>query len=149
MIDDNFIRNAIPYPTRSFLEIESMQFENNERYQIAIKAFSTAVEIIQANCHINKTISMFFGSRKMELDIGGIPLSYNLPYPTLHVHIRNVIYFNIIDSSKLSYESQVGAYLEELVHAFMNTQSEELTHRIVELLYPYVKFCPEYGFVKL
>ncbi|MDO9778400.1 hypothetical protein Q7513_04610, partial [Glaesserella parasuis] len=41
-----------------------------------------------------------------------------------------------------------GAYLEELVHAFMNARNEELTHKIVELLYPCVKHSAEYGFVK-
>ncbi|MCT8829425.1 hypothetical protein Q7472_11030 [Glaesserella parasuis] len=148
MIDHNTIINSIPYPIRSFFEIESMEFEDNEQYQTAIKAFITAVDIINSHCHINKKVALFFGARQMQIDIDGIPFSYYIPQPALHLHIRNFIYLNVVESSTLSYESQVGAYLEELVHAFMNARNEELTHKIVELLYPCVKHSAEYGFVK-
>ncbi|MWQ46232.1 hypothetical protein F9874_11945, partial [Glaesserella parasuis] len=105
MIDRNTIINSIPYPIRSFFEIESMEFEDNEQYQTAIKAFITAVDIINSHCHINKKVVLIFGSRQMQIDIDGIPFSYHIPQPVLHLHIRNFIYLNVVESSTLSYES--------------------------------------------
>ncbi|EMY46514.1 hypothetical protein Q7267_11130 [Glaesserella parasuis] len=138
MISNLHVSNAIIPQHRPFFAIAcDNTIPETEPYLKSIRAFGEAVEIISKTCLLDKPVNIFFGSRRINLQIGDLLLTSQLCNSALHVsyHPSN-IHFDIHSAILQKYEAQVASYLEELVHIFMRTTNENYTHKIVEMLYP-------------
>lgn len=137
----NNIYQYIPQEYRAFFLIENAIDLSHTEVQKSLKAFSEAVSILFSHINPTKVVTVIFAGREVTLEIHGIHIHHRLIEPTLHLTLNhNTIYLDIPSAILHTYEEQVAGYLEELVHAFMNTANEPLTHQIVEWLYPKVKF---------
>lgn len=135
------ITQLIPEKYRPFFLIESDLISQAPIVQQSIQAFVEAVKLLFQFVAPTKVVTAIFSGRELTINIPGIQLRHTLIAPTLHLTLNHhTLYLDVASAILHRYEEQVACYLEELVHAFMNTKDEPLTHHIVEMLYPKVKF---------
>ncbi|OOH89498.1 hypothetical protein BMT54_06285 [Pasteurellaceae bacterium 15-036681] len=136
----DFILNEISAEYRAFFKIETNLAATSEVVH-SIQAFSQAVDLLFARIQPEKVVSCIFGFRELNINFSGLELNYALIQPTLHFTLaHNIIFFDVINSIDKPFDVQVANYLEELIHAFMNTSDEIFTHQIVELVLPSVSY---------
>lgn len=140
-IDD--IKGGIPENMRPFISIESNALP--EYQTINLKSFWKACEIISKHIEFNKVVTVIIGNSKFELDFNSGFIQYIQKQKVIHVTLlKSLIYLNFekmpIDPNKMQYKIRVAIILEELIHAFMNVTDEDLTHKIVVLMYDKIKY---------
>lgn len=135
------IYQFLPPNLRSFFLIESSLTSNASPVQQSIQAFAEAVRLLFSVASPTKVVTVVFAGREVTIEISAAEFTHKLIPPTFHLTLNHhTIYLDVVSAIQYNYEEQVACYLEELVHAFMNTSDEMLTHKIVELLYPKVTF---------
>ncbi|MFZ7239779.1 hypothetical protein ACLSYN_01705 [Avibacterium avium] len=137
------ILNNIPEQYRHYFNIAILDIDQ-EIYPL-FKNFTDAANILCRFAHINKKIDIiFYTESEAVLKTNAVSLSI-IPNnkDTVHFYVGQTIFYNLSKAIQYPKEVQITAYLEELVHVFMNVNDEILVKEIVSSMYEGVVYNKE------
>lgn len=126
---------------RSFFNIHPVRFVQSE-HQV-FKNFVEAVNILCKFIDINKKVDIHFISTENPIfNADGTLISFQFRNDGIHMTYNSSIFLNTHISKEYPDELQIAAYLEELLHFFMNIKDEHLVKQVLAIMYPVVKYDP-------
>ncbi|SEQ73833.1 hypothetical protein [Basfia succiniciproducens] len=137
------ILNNIPEQYRNYFNLAISDIDQ-DIYPL-FKNFTDAVNILCRFAHINKKVDIVFYT-ELEPALKTSTVSLNIALnnqDTIHFYVGQIIFYNLDKSLQYRKEAQITAYLEELVHVFMNVNDEVLVKEIVSSMYEGVSYNKE------
>lgn len=137
------ILNNIPELYRHYFNIAISDIDQ-DLYPL-FKNFTDAANILCKFAHINKKIDIVFYT-ELEPTLKTKTASLNITLnnkDTIHFYVGQTIFYNLDKAIQYPNEVQITAYLEELVHVFMNVNDEVLVKEIVSSMYEGVTYNKE------
>ncbi|TYG33283.1 hypothetical protein FW755_12325 [Lonepinella koalarum] len=137
------ILNNIPEQYRHYFNINISDIDQ-DLYPL-FKNFTDAANILCKFAHINKKIDIvFYIELEPTLKMSTVSLNIVLNNEdAVHFYVGQTIFYNLDKAIQYPKEAQITAYLEELVHVFMNVNDEVLVKEIVSSMYEGVAYNKE------
>ena len=135
MITHTEIKDGIPEDVRQYFDVGSVPLPR-EHFETMVNAFHKAINLFIPKIRIRKRIGLYFAKNPFKISIPNGVLSYESSNEEIIANtVEDMIFIECERTAKYNYNIQVAIFLEELVHALMNVQDEELTSHIVSTIY--------------
>ncbi|MYZ42093.1 hypothetical protein [Schauerella aestuarii] len=105
-----------------------------------IDSLCVAVNLFGERVRFRVAKHLVVGGSPFNIELASGSLLYTPKKETIHVNIEEYIFLDVNKAQALSKNIRIATFVEEFVHAFMNITDEDLTAKVVCLIYPQVQF---------
>jgi hypothetical protein len=128
------LRELLPESLRGFLVIDGLPLPEPIYQQVAA-ALEAAVNAITPVVRVRRRFYMVFATTPFKINLSNSELTLTLKPDALHIHMEDMIFIDVNKLLDVEHEHRVACILEELCHAMLSIDDEELVSIVVAHLY--------------